>query len=554
MLAPAHDPAAGVIAFLRGFGNEDMFNVSELEGIARQIEDAGGPRIPLCFERDLELRDDGLRLGGERVDVLYVEENLADWAKLPADSVLPQAARRGAVKLVPPLDVFLFTSKVLLAMLGDPEERAFLGPDERESNVLRENVLWSAPLDERTEPAARRMIEEGRGLVLKDSLGGGGDGVDVLRPDADRAQPSMSCAVAWSRAATVVQSYFAPGCWAEGSELRTDLRLLVSASEGEVADRPHLRPHPARRQADAERARLRPLPGLRCRLKGGLDALLCLSGGGSLPLCSCSPALSLSKGLALPFGPSPPSRYNGLRGASLGRDDKGVAPVDPTDGVVILSRLQFAFTIGFHILWPVLTIGLSSYLVLMEALYLKTGREVYYRQARFWGRLFLLGFGLGVATGVVMAFQFGTNWAEFSRVSGDFFGNVLGFEATMAFAAEAAFLAIMMFGWNRVPRSVHMLATCVVAGAATLSAFWIMDASSWMQTPAGVSIQDGVDHGRQLRARRLQPRPPGLVPPHVGRLPGDGPLLRGRHQRVVPAEGARGGALPEVLPHGRWRC
>ncbi len=166
--------------------------------------------------------------------------------------------------------------------------------------------------------------------------------------------------------------------------------------------------------------------------------------------------------------------------------------MDPSGSVVILSRLQFAFTIGFHILWPVLTIGLSVYLVLMEALYVKTGQEVYYRQARFWGRLFLLGFGLGVATGVVMAFQFGTNWAEFSRVSGDFFGNVLGFEATMAFAAEAAFLAIMMYGWRRVPRSVHMFATCVVAFGATLSAFWIMDASAWMQSPAGVSMVDGV--------------------------------------------------------------
>jgi cytochrome d ubiquinol oxidase subunit I len=158
----------------------------------------------------------------------------------------------------------------------------------------------------------------------------------------------------------------------------------------------------------------------------------------------------------------------------------------------MLSRVQFAFTIGFHILWPVLTIGLSAYLVLMEALWLKTGREVYYRQARYWGRLFLLGFGLGVATGVVMAFQFGTNWAEFSRVSGDFFGNVLGFEATMAFAAEAAFLAIMVFGWHRVPRVIHMFATCVVAGGAALSAFWIMDASAWMQTPAGVQMQEGM--------------------------------------------------------------
>ncbi len=234
VLRPAQDPAAGIIAFLRGFGDEDMFNVSELEGIAAQIEDAGGPHIPLCFERDLELREDGLRLGDERVDVLYVEENLADWDKLAADSLLPQAAQRGAVDFIPPLDVFLFTSKTFLALLGDPDERAFLQPDERESAVLRDNVLWSAPLDERAEPAARRMIEEGRGLVLKDAIGGGGDGVDVLRPDAERAEALELLRRRLETGATVAQSYFAPGGWADGSELRTDLRLLVSAREGVV--------------------------------------------------------------------------------------------------------------------------------------------------------------------------------------------------------------------------------------------------------------------------------------------------------------------------------
>ena len=235
VLAPAHDPTAGDIAFLRGFGNEDMFNVSELEGIARQVEQAAGPRIPLCHERDLELRADGLHLAGGRVDVLYVEENLADWAKLPADSVLRRAARDGAVKLVPPLDVFLFTSKTFLALLGDPAERAFLAPDEGESAVLNEDVLWSAPLDERTEPTARRMIEEGRGLVLKDAIGGGGDGVDVLPPDADRSEALQVLHRRMEKGATVAQAYFAPGPWAEGSELRTDVRLLVSASERAVA-------------------------------------------------------------------------------------------------------------------------------------------------------------------------------------------------------------------------------------------------------------------------------------------------------------------------------
>jgi hypothetical protein len=233
-LRPAHDPRAGAIAFLRGFGNEDMFNVSELEGIARQIEDAGGPRVPLCHERDLELSAGGLYLAGERVDLLYVEENLSDWAKLAAGSPLLEAARRRLVKLSPPLDAFLLTSKVFMALLADPAAQALLEPDEAESEVLRQNVLWSAPLDERSEPAARRMLEEGRGLVLKDALGGGGDGVDVLRPGADPKEAAAVLRRRIENGGTVVQSYFAPGRWSETSELRTDVRLLVSASEDGV--------------------------------------------------------------------------------------------------------------------------------------------------------------------------------------------------------------------------------------------------------------------------------------------------------------------------------
>jgi cytochrome d ubiquinol oxidase subunit I len=161
------------------------------------------------------------------------------------------------------------------------------------------------------------------------------------------------------------------------------------------------------------------------------------------------------------------------------------------DDPVFLSRLQFSFTIMFHILWPTLTIGLSLFLVLMEALWLKTGRERYYRHCRFWGTIFLLNFAIGVSSGVPMEFQFGTNWATFAAATGDFFGNILGFEAAMAFAMEAAFLAIMMFGWRRVSPGVHLLSTVLVAAGASLSAFWIMDANSWMQTPAGVEMRAG---------------------------------------------------------------
>ncbi len=158
---------------------------------------------------------------------------------------------------------------------------------------------------------------------------------------------------------------------------------------------------------------------------------------------------------------------------------------------LFLSRLQFALTTGFHIIWPLLSIGLSIFLVGLEALWLRTGDVAYYHHCRFWGRLFLLNFAVGVASGVPLEFQFGTNWARFSAATGGFFGNILGFEATMAFMLEAAFLGIMLFGWLRVSRGLHFFATCMVTAGASLSAFWIMVANSWMQTPAGGSFVDG---------------------------------------------------------------
>jgi cytochrome bd ubiquinol oxidase subunit I len=159
---------------------------------------------------------------------------------------------------------------------------------------------------------------------------------------------------------------------------------------------------------------------------------------------------------------------------------------------VYLSRLQFAFTAMFHILWPVLTIGLSIFLVLMEALYLKTRRKIYYQQARFWSRLFILNFAVGVVTGIPMEFQFGTNWSLFSQAGGDIFGHLLGFEATMAFMLEAAFLSIMIWGWKKVPPRTHLFSSLMVAVGASLSAFWIMSANAWMQTPAGGAFEGGL--------------------------------------------------------------
>ncbi len=158
---------------------------------------------------------------------------------------------------------------------------------------------------------------------------------------------------------------------------------------------------------------------------------------------------------------------------------------------VLLSRLQFAATTLFHILWPVLTIGLSLFLVLMEALWIRTDNADYYRHARFWARLFILNFGVGVATGLPLEFEFGTNWAPFATAAGSFFGNILGFEGAMAFMLEAGFLGIMVFGWNRVPRAMHLFATIMVASGASISAFWIMDANSWMQMPTGGHMAGG---------------------------------------------------------------
>jgi len=159
--------------------------------------------------------------------------------------------------------------------------------------------------------------------------------------------------------------------------------------------------------------------------------------------------------------------------------------------VLTFSRLQFGDTAAFHILWPVMSIGLSLYMVVMEALWLKTKKESYYRQLKFWTKIFILTFAIGTASGFPLEFEFGTNWAKFSTSAGDFFGNILGFESTVAFALEAAFLGIFVFGWNKVNKGVHFFANLMIFVGATLSAFWIMAANSWMQVPIGVTLENG---------------------------------------------------------------
>ncbi len=158
---------------------------------------------------------------------------------------------------------------------------------------------------------------------------------------------------------------------------------------------------------------------------------------------------------------------------------------------VFLSRLQFAFTTLFHITFPVLTIGLALYLVVVEWLWLRRKEEIYYRMYRFWVRIFAIHFAVGVVSGIVLEFQFGTNFARFSLAVANVFAPLMAYEGMTAFFLEAGFLGIMLFGWKRVGRVVHFAATCLVALGATFSAFWIMAANSWMQTPAGYRLVEG---------------------------------------------------------------
>jgi cytochrome bd ubiquinol oxidase subunit I len=165
--------------------------------------------------------------------------------------------------------------------------------------------------------------------------------------------------------------------------------------------------------------------------------------------------------------------------------------------VETLSRIQFAFTISFHYIYPPLSIGLGVMLVFMEGMYIKTGKVMYETLTRFWIKIFALIFGIGVATGIVMEFEFGTNWATYSRYVGDIFGSALAAEGIFAFALESGFLGLLLFGWNRVSPKVHFFATVMVALGSMFSAIWIVVANSWQQTPAGFHI---VGEGMKARA------------------------------------------------------
>ncbi len=159
--------------------------------------------------------------------------------------------------------------------------------------------------------------------------------------------------------------------------------------------------------------------------------------------------------------------------------------------VEMLSRLQFAFTMSFHIIFPSFSIGIVTFLVVMEGLWLKTKNPLYYQIIRFWTKIFALTFGMGVVAGIVMEFQLGTNWAGFSKQVGSVLGPLFIFEVLSAFFIEAGFVGILIFGWNKVGEKLHYLATIMVAFGVSLSAYWILSANSWMQHPVGFEIVNG---------------------------------------------------------------
>jgi cytochrome d ubiquinol oxidase subunit I len=176
----------------------------------------------------------------------------------------------------------------------------------------------------------------------------------------------------------------------------------------------------------------------------------------------------------------PAARGNSLQGINM----TGLTALD-------LSRIQFGFTMSFHIIFPAITIGLASYLAVLEACWLRTRREIYRDLYHFWSKIFAVNFGMGVVSGLVMAYQFGTNWSVFSDFAGSITGPLLTYEVLTAFFLEAGFLGVMLFGWNRVGPALHFVSTIMVALGTLISATWILASNSWMQTPQGYEIVNG---------------------------------------------------------------
>ncbi|RAJ98312.1 cytochrome ubiquinol oxidase subunit I [Aliidiomarina maris] len=159
---------------------------------------------------------------------------------------------------------------------------------------------------------------------------------------------------------------------------------------------------------------------------------------------------------------------------------------------LLLSRIQFAFVVSFHAIFPVFTIGLASYIACLEGIYYKTGNKDWERLSKFWIQVFAVVFGMGVVSGIVMAFQFGTNWSNFAYTAANFLGPVLSYEVVTAFFLEAAFLGVLLFGRDKVPQGIHFFSACMVAIGTFISSFWILSANSWMHTPQGFEFRDGL--------------------------------------------------------------
>jgi cytochrome d ubiquinol oxidase subunit I len=172
---------------------------------------------------------------------------------------------------------------------------------------------------------------------------------------------------------------------------------------------------------------------------------------------------------------------------------------------VLLGRLQFAFTIIFHIIFPTFTIGLSAYIATLGVVWVRSGDERYHRLMRFWIKIFAVSFAMGVVSGIVMSYEFGTNWSRFSVAAGNVVGPLLGYEVLTAFFLEATFLGVLLFGFNRVPPWLYVLSAAIVAVGTATSAFWIISANSWMQTPAGYVLKDGVAYPTDWLAAIFNP-------------------------------------------------
>jgi cytochrome bd-type quinol oxidase subunit 1 len=226
--------------------------------------------------------------------------------------------------------------------------------------------------------------------------------------------------------------------------------------------------------------------------------------------------------------------------------------------VVELSRLQFALTAMYHFLFVPLTLGLSFMLVIMESIFVMTGRPIWRQITRFWGKLFGINFVLGVATGLTMEFEFGTNWSYYSHYVGDIFGAPLAIEGLMAFFLEATMVGLMFFGWDRLSRVGHLAVTFCVALGSNLSALWILIANGWMQNPGGGQFQSRYDADGSDRfcRRAVQSGGAGQVRPHRQRRICLRIGVRDGRFGLVPSEG-QVGRLCQTFDDGRfclWPC